>query len=59
MRPPLRNLVPGESTQALDVDWDGIRVKLQMLSNDWSRSPASNACASELHLIATEVAKAR
>lgn len=59
MRPPLRNLVPGESTQALDVDWDGIRVKLHMLSNDWSSSPAASACASELHLIATEIAKAR
>jgi hypothetical protein len=59
MRPPLRNLVPGESTQTLDVDWDGLHVKLRMLSNDWSRNPASGACASELHLIATEVAKGR
>ena len=59
MRPPLRNLVPGESTQELDVDWDGTRVKLRMLSNDWSRYPAADACASELHLIATEIAKGR
>jgi hypothetical protein len=59
MRPPLRNLVPGESTQELEVDWDGVRVKLRMLSNDWSSSPAADACASELHLVATEIAKAR
>lgn len=58
-RPPLRNLIPDESTQALEVDWDGLRVKLTMLNNDWSKYPAANACASELHLIATEITKAR
>lgn len=58
-RPPLRNLIPDESTQSLEVDWGDLNVRLTMLSNDWSSYPASDACADELHLLASKIAEGR
>jgi len=55
LRPPMRNLIPEESTQMLEVHWEGLDLRVAMLSNDWSKYPSSKACAGALHLLVTEL----
>jgi hypothetical protein len=52
LNPPMRNLIPDETTKKVVISWDGIELEKAMLANDWYKFPASNEVAEALHGIA-------